>query len=288
MFKLRIEQIQTFRSKTYRTNPGEEIKNLEQATNFVNERGFVFFWPIQGVELPSLWKAVAGDRPVANAHDDPGHITWSWKDSSLGKQNWYYGKILRKRATLISFGLAPYFYALSNNFGNPTEDIKLLYFEGKITHEAKNIFEVIDEKGPMDTISIRRATQLTSKDSNSRFDRSIALLQSDFKILPVGISDSGGWRYAFIYDLVHRYYPRIPQIARTIHEIEARQKLVEAYFLSVGTAQRRDVYKLFSWSKGQTDNAINKLVDTGFLVPYVMDDDNKNEGFAIKEICLLS
>jgi hypothetical protein len=288
MDNLRIEQIQAYRSITYRTNPGEEIKSLEEAINFVNERGFVFLWPIQGAELPSLWKAVAGDRPVANAHDDPGHITWSWKDGSLGKKNWYYGKILRKRATLITFEIVPYFYALSNNFGNPTEDIELLYYEGKITHEVKIIFEILDRKGPMDTISIRRAAQMTSKDSNSRFDRAIALLQSDFKILPVGISDAGGWRYAFIYDLVHRYYPRIPQISRTIKEIEARKRIAESYFRSVGAAQPRDLSKLFSWTNDQTDHTIRALVDMGLLVPFVLDDKIENKGFALKEIFCFS
>ena len=49
--------------------------------------------------MPSLWTAVAGDRPVADAHDDPGHITWGWKDRSLDKKIWYYGKILRRKAT---------------------------------------------------------------------------------------------------------------------------------------------------------------------------------------------
>jgi hypothetical protein len=36
---------------------------------------------------------------VPNDHDDPGQITWRWKDDKLGKNIWYYGKILRRKAT---------------------------------------------------------------------------------------------------------------------------------------------------------------------------------------------
>ena len=183
--------IQEYRNKTYFLNPGQQLKDIQNAVDFVKERGFVHFWPIKGVELPSLWTAVAGFRPVADAHDDPGHITWGWKDDSLGKRIWYYGKILRKKATMIDLEITPYFYALSKNYGDPVGDVHIQYYEGQLTLEAKSIFDAILHKGPLDTIAIRRATNLTSKSSNSRFDRAIISLQADFKILPVGISDLG-------------------------------------------------------------------------------------------------
>src|SRR5512134_359828 len=113
MAALAIESIQAYRANTFRLKPGQRIHHSEDAVQFVKERGFIFFWPIKDITLPSLWVAVAGDRPVADAHDDPGHVTWGWKDSLLGKHEWYYAKVLRKRATMISMGLAPYFYALS-------------------------------------------------------------------------------------------------------------------------------------------------------------------------------
>ena len=114
-----------------------------QALDFVNERGFIYFWPIKGVTLPSLWVATAGDRPVPDNHDDPGNITWDWKDKSLGKKIWYYGKILRRKATFISMEATPYFYALSENYGSPEEDYLLAYEEGRMTQAAKQIYETL-------------------------------------------------------------------------------------------------------------------------------------------------
>jgi len=125
--KLSTKSIEAYRAKSYL--PTRRLATVEQAIKFVQERGFVFFWPIKGIEFPSLWTAVAGDRPVANEHDDPGHVTWGWKDQMLGKREWYYAKMLRKKATLVSLEVAPYFYALTENYGDPEQDY-LIQYEG--------------------------------------------------------------------------------------------------------------------------------------------------------------
>ena len=112
-------QLKAYRAQTYHLKPALRLRSEDDAVRFVNERGFAYFWPIKGVELPSLWAAVAGARPVADAHDDPGHVTWGWKDKLLGAKKWFYAKFLRGRATMISLKTLPYFYALSENYGAP-------------------------------------------------------------------------------------------------------------------------------------------------------------------------
>ena len=96
MSTLTIEQIQEYRAETDRLH--RRLVSSEDAVAFVNERGYVYFWPVKDVALPSLWVAVAGERPVADEHDDPGHVTWGWKDQLLDQRIWYYAKVLRKRA----------------------------------------------------------------------------------------------------------------------------------------------------------------------------------------------
>jgi hypothetical protein len=215
--------------------------------------------------MPSLWTAVAGDRRVADAHDDPGHITWGWKDDLLGKRAWYYAKVLRKKATMIAFDLLPYFYALSENYGSPEEDYLTLYEQGRLTQEAKAVYEALLDDGPIDTIALRRATHMTSKSSSSRFERALRDLQADFKIVPVGVAPVGAWRYAFMYDVMPRVYPEVQEQAHHIRENQARQKLVETYFYSLGAAQVRDVKKLFGWKPAQVERALDALVAQGIL-----------------------
>lgn len=284
MKQLSLKKIEAYRRVSYQTASGNRIKSKDQAIQFVNKRGFIYFWPIKDALLPSLWIAVAGDRPVANAHDDPGHVTWGWKDSLLGARCWYYAKVLRKKSTIISLSVAPYFYALSENYGSPEEDYLIQYMSGDMTQEAKAVYEALLFEGPLDTINLRKAAHLSSRESDSRFNRALADLQADFKILPIGTSQSGGWRYSFVYELVHRHHPELPDKARLIQEDEAHLELVRLYFLSVGAAARRDVAKIFRWSPPQVARALEDLAASGKVIRGLRIKDHPEEWIALTDL----
>ncbi len=256
--------IQAYRSETYRvTHP---LQNPQEARAFVEALGFLLFWPIKGVVLPSLWTSVAGERPVADEHDDPGHITWGWKDESLGKRWWYYAKVLRKRAGFISLDTVPLFYALSENFGSPEEDYLDQYRQGTLTQEAKTVYETLLREGPLHTIALRKATFMAADESKVRFERALTELQADFKVLPTGVAQAGAWRYAYIYDCTHRHFPWLPERARTFGIREAQRLLVERYFRIVGAAAIGEAGKVFQWPKGDVEHAVNALVTAGTLL----------------------
>jgi hypothetical protein len=284
MLYLPFEVLASFRRKSFHLLPSSRLKSKEDAIQFVNERGFIYFWPIKGISFPSLWAAVAGDRQVADAHDDPGHVTWGWKDSLLGKKIWYYGKILRRKATIISLEIAPYFYALSENYGSPEEDYLTLYEQGRMTLEAKMIYEALLTEGILDTIALRKAARMTSSESNSRFERALADLQSDFKILPVGVTDSGAWKYAFAYDITARHFPELPEKAQLIQEKEARLRLLKLYFQSIGAASTTDVSKLFGWRLVDINFALAALDQAGYLCAEVEIENLKGPQFVYKQL----
>jgi hypothetical protein len=266
---LSLEKINAYRRKTYRMDPKERLRSKEQAIEFVNQRGFVHFWPIQDAVLPSLWVAAAGDRPVPNNHDDPGHVTWGWKDDLLDKKVWYYARVLRKRNTIISLESLPYFYALSPNYGEPEIDYLEQYEAGAMTLEARLVFEALLKEGPLDSISLRKAARLSNPESTSRFNRALDTLQGEFKILPVGIAEAGAWRYSFIYELTHRYFPELQEQARPISEGAARQFLLKQYLLSVGAATPRDIQRIFSWRMEDIERAVRSLVQQDFALDQV-------------------
>ncbi len=268
MLTLDLEHLQAHRARTFNLPPFHKLSTPSQALEFVQARGFIYFWPIKGVDFPSLWVAVAGDRPVADAHDDPGHITWRWKDDALGKRIWYYAKILRRKATLISLEMAPYFYALSENYGSPEEDYLIAYQEGRLPQSAKQVYEAILENGPLNSVDLRRAARLANA-RDSEFNRALELLQADFKILPVGVAQAGSWNYAFIYELTSRHYPDLPEQARIIPEAQARMQILERYFDSVGAAQLRDVVRLFNWPKSLVERTVHKMWENGKIVQTV-------------------
>ncbi len=263
---LTLERINAYRAETYRMRPDLRVVTKPQAVDYVNDRGFVMFWPIKGLVMPSLWAAVAGDRDVASAHDDPGHVTWGWKDSLLGKRQWYYAKVLRKKATIISLEIVPYFYALSENYGEPEEDYLQQYADGAMTAEAKQIYEALLRDGPLNAPALRRAVSMTDKSSQYRFNRGLEALQADFKVLPIGVAEAGAWNYAFIYECVHRQYPELPGSARLISIEEAQRTLVMAYFRSVGAAKLSDIVKVFRWPRREMLRVVDRLATDAMVL----------------------
>lgn len=282
--KLTAKRVRDYRATTYRQKPNLRITSKERAVRFVEQRGFVFFWPIQGIELPSLWAAAAGNRPVPSEHDDPGHVTWGWKDSLLGARRWYYAKVLRKRATMISLEVAPSFYALTENYGSLEEDYLIQYEAGRMTAEAKQIYEAILENGPLDTVALRREARLTRRDSDARFSRALTDLQVDFKILPVGVAEAGAWRYAFIYELTARHLPELVEAARLIQEPQARTRLLELYFRSVGAAPIDQPRKVFQWRPPELEAALEVLVEAGVLRRGLAMKGTDGEWLALPEL----
>ncbi len=258
-----------YRAQTFRLVPGTHLTSLDEAVEYIDQRGFVFFWPYKGIEFPSLWSAVAGDRPVADAHDDPGHVTWGWKDSLLGQKRVYYARVIKKRNTFLSLHALPFFYALSPNYGSPEEDYMIDYEAGRLTAEARSVYEALLDNGPLDTIALRKASHLTSRGSDALFNRALETLQISFRILPTGVSQAGAWNYAFIYDLVTRHYPDVISQAHPISEWEARRELVMLAMDTLGGARVADLQRLFGWPAALLEKALQKLAEAGRLVEQV-------------------
>jgi hypothetical protein len=260
MVEVSRKSLEEYRAEQFRYAPGKRVNSPAEAVEFVNQRGVVFFWPVKDTLMPSLWVAAAGNRPVPNNHDDAGHITWRWKDQMLGQRKWFYAKLLRQRSTIISNDLLPYFYALSPNYGDPQSDYLMQYDEGELSLEAKNIYEALLINGPLDTLELRKAAHLTASDRTGAFNKSLQVLQREIKIMPIGISPAGAWKYAFIFDTVPHHLPDLQNQARLINEKSARMKIIETYLRSVGAAQISDIRKIFQWNKKDTENALKSLI----------------------------
>jgi len=266
---VRAEDILRQREFNYRRIPGRRLRTVEEARAFVEGVGFCHFWPIKGAELPNLFHAIAGRvRPVPMEHDDPDiSKCWGWKDQALDKKWWYYGKFLRRRATLISLTQLPYFYALSGNYGS-LDDYLQEYEDGLMTAEAKAIYEALLEHGPLDTVRLRKEARMSAESAKSRFDRALVELQVGLKVLPIGVAEAGAWRYAFVYEIVQRHFPDLPRQARPIGRGEARRLLVSRYLDNVVAADRKMVAKVFHvlrWTPTELNRTIAVLLGEGAI-----------------------
>lgn len=254
--KSRIDKHQ---QHTFRFTPKRRISTLSTAVKFVDERGFVAFWPISGTRFPSLWGAVAGDKPVPNAHDDPGHVTWGWKDSMLGKGKWYYARFLKQKNTFISNAMLPNFYALSPNYGEYESDYLISYQQGQMTAEAKAVYEALLTEGPLDSLALRKASRMLNESSSSRFNNALTWLQLHFMIMPTGVSEAGAWNYAFIYDITARFLPDLVDRTRYIDDESARQAILTAYLETTGFATERELKSMLRWAEEDLRLALERL-----------------------------
>jgi hypothetical protein len=263
------EWVESQREIRYHRTPERRVHTLDEAKGFLSEVGFCHLWPIQNIEMPNLFHAIAGRaRPVPHAHDDADlSACWGWKDDSLGKRWWYYGKMLRRKATLISIDMLPFFYACTENYGD-LDDYLQEYQAGTLSSEAKQIYEALLSHGPLDTIRLRRESWMSAESSKSRFERALVELQVGLKVLPIGVAEAGAWDYAFIYDIVQRHFPDLPEQARQIKRSTACRALISRYLdntISIDRDMVRRVFHVLNWTRTELERTIAGMLQEGTI-----------------------
>ena len=265
MPNLTKRDIMQARQARYRRRMDLRVTTPEQAQSFVDDVGFCFLFPIQDVEMPSLWDAIAG-RVVKTSSSHSGYEierTWGWKDDALNKKWWYYGKLVRHKATLVSLDFLPNFYALSANYGDYEHDYLEEYRQGRLSAEAKAIYEALLKNGALDAIRLRREAHMSSEANKPRFEKALTELQTGLKVLPVGIAEAGAWRYAFIYEVLPRWLPDVPERARDIGRGLARRALLDQYLRNVIATTLPAAARVFGWPLDETRRTAEALAQEG-------------------------
>lgn len=266
MPNLTKRDIMTAREARYRRRMSLRVTTPAEAKAFVDDVGFCLLFPTQ-IEMPSLWDAIAG-RMVKTYSSHSGYEierTWGWKDDALNKKWWYYGKLIRHKATLVSLDFLPNFYALSENYGDDEHDYLEEYRQGRLSAEAKAIYEALLKHGALDAVRLRRESHLSSDASKGRFEKALTELQAGLKVLPVGIAEAGAWRYAFIYEVLPRWLPDLPERARDIGRGQARRAILDQYLRNVIASTLPIASRVFGWPLDETRRTAEALAQQGRL-----------------------
>jgi hypothetical protein len=259
-----LSSLEAARDHAYRRRPELALRDEHEALSFVEDIGFCLLFPARGMELPSLWEAINGSsRALPEHHDDRAlGLAWEWKDSLPARRLIYYGKLLRRKPTLVALDMLPYFYALSENCGDP-DDYLEHYRDGKLSEDGKRVYEAILEHGPLPTSRLRVLAGLPAKVAAARFDRAISELQGGLYIVKSGISDANAWKYCYVYDLLSRRFPEAIALARHISGKQARLAVASRYLRSVIAAPTKDMARLFGWSPALMEAVVTTLVERG-------------------------
>ena len=91
------------------------------------------------------------------------------------------------------------------------------------------------------------------------FEKALTELQTGLKVLPVGIAPAGAWRYAFIYEILPRWYPDVAERARQIDRAGARAAILDQYVKNVIASPLIAIARLFGWKSIETQQAAERL-----------------------------
>ncbi len=261
---LTLTQANAQRDRRYCRRPNLRLRNVEDIRRFVADVGLCLLFPVQTIEMPNIYQAVCGRASDTDTslRDANIGLTWNTKDHALDKRWWYYGKLVKGKATLVSLELFSSFYALSENYGG-LDDYLTEYEAGTLSADAKNIYEALLNEGRLHAIDLKRKVGLYGDERKGKFDKAINELQGGLKILPAGVAEAGAWRYAFIYDLLPRWLPDVSAQARAISRPQARVNILNQHLRNVIYATPREISRLFGWKATETQAAIEALVATG-------------------------
>ncbi len=277
---LTVAEVDKWRDRTHRCVPRLAVRTKKQTLDFVNDVGFCFAFKAVNSELPCLLHAAAGDRNhmlPRNAQSD-AHLSFVWEMKNIlpSEKKIFYGKVLKRRPTMISLEYLPYFYALAERTGTK-EEHQLQFKSGRLSDLARNIMDALMDSSPQVTKGLKLATGKHAKDDRSEFDKAMAELQSKMYI----VKTAEYHPFTFEWALVRKSFPGQVRQARKISAEEARVKILERYFRNQLIASVPLIQRLFGWNRRNIYQTLGHLVNRGTIMANVKIEHHSSNYYCL-------
>lgn len=279
------EDVERWRDKTHCRTQKSTVSNEREALAFINRVGFCLATKSDGLEVPNLWDAVTSGQarpPHTNGNGVSKrsyYLSYAWEIQSIlpNHNSIYYGKIFKRRPSLISLEFFPYFYALSERTGTKDE-YKTEYAQGKLSAQAKGIMDVLMKHSPMGSKELRDTVTAKGKKSSQGFDKALDELQRKmFLSRVVGNGNQFGAEWAPVV----KCFPAEVRKAKAVSVEFARYKLLEKYFHNQLTSSIDSIHKVFSWSKQTIYHTIGQLMHAGIITTTISNDGKKDKCYCL-------
>jgi hypothetical protein len=226
-----------------------------KAVKFIEAMGYCMLFPVTNVPLPSLYFAVTRRNPHEKmVWDKYSAMVWDWKDELPRRRHAFYAKYFRGRGTFISLRLLPHFLAMRGSAAAPGDHGRF-YSEGRITQDARVIWEALSEHGPLATLELRHACKMETTAGNKRFKHAILALQRLLVAVHSGAEQETAAWASGRYDLTCRAFPQETSAAIRITPEEARRALAAKYLEWHPQAAPTQLARLFGWTKDEASAA---------------------------------
>jgi hypothetical protein len=225
------------------------VLTFAEAVKFIDATGYCMLFPVRGVPLPSLYYAVTRRGLHGKwKWDKYSSMVWRWKDELPRRRRAFYAKYFRGRGTLISLQLLPHFLAMREAAVAPGDPARF-YSAGRIRDDARIIWEVLEEHGPLATLELRNACKMETKAGNIRFKRAILELQRVLIVVHFGAEQETNAWASGRYELTRRAFPQQTAAVRHIPPQDARNKLAAKFCEWQPNSAPRQLARLFGWTK---------------------------------------
>lgn len=286
--KNKSEEIKDLRTRNYRQIPESIIKSEKDSVDFINKMGICLLFPSDKIELPNMLQSVYGmPHPMINdAHWDKETLwTWNLKDTLPQKGLAFYGKFIQEKGTFLSPNFLTYFYSMLN-LSIKHDNYKSLYQNGEITQNAKNIADLLLEKGSLSAKELRSALKMTSRKGGVAFQQAITNLQSNLIITNFGTEKISERLSSTKYELITRVFYDEVERSQQISSEEARKLILHKYINVVVQTNTKEVSKLFGWNIKIVESIFKELISNGDIGIITLNDEESY--YATKYVSLAS
>lgn len=272
------DDVERWRDKTYRRTARHAVTNAQQALAFVNSVGFCLASRANGLELPSLWEAIAGVQRDGNTM--PGrnyYLSYAWDMHNIlpNHNSVYYGKIFRRRPTIVSREYFPYFYALSQRVGTKDEYFSEFH-QGKLSMRAKQVMDILTQRSPLTTKELRRLVAGDGKRGAMGLGRALEELQRKMFICRL---IGNGQRFGAEWAPLTKFFRNEIRKAGKISQDEARCKLLAKYFNNQLISSVETIHNVFGWSRKEIYHTLGRLINEGIITACTEFDGKKGSWY---------
>ncbi|AJS58423.1 AlkZ-related protein [Paenibacillus sp. IHBB 10380] len=130
---------------------------------------------------PSLVSVTAPNQWHSDTDNDP----WKWRTRFPGDGAAAYGKMMKKKAVLISREWFPYVLKVVSH----TDDPNTRYHNGLMSKAAVEVYRCIQEQEGIDTRALRGRAGMKAKEMKTAFDNAVLELQGNLDIVISGVKE---------------------------------------------------------------------------------------------------
>jgi uncharacterized protein YcaQ len=138
---------------------------------------------------------------------------------------------------------------------------------------AKNIAELILERGVLSSDSLRAELNLTSRKGGIAFQQAITNLQSNLILTNFGTEEKEGKLPSTRYELVTRVFYDAVEKSQQISQMEARKMIISRYLNVTIMSSEKELSQLFKWNPKIIETVLKELKNKNEICEININDE---------------